>query len=425
MNKKLMALAVAGALAVPAAAMAQVTISGGFRMGVQQHSITNANVGNATAATAPAAGTLGVQQATRTGLNTSETRVVDNVTQIIFSASEDLGGGLKAIGRYEWRPTIDGAGASTGAAPNGTSCASNWVGIESSTMGTVRLGCVNTFAGAGGTGGPYTADNFLAFMGNVGLMQQGYIGAPTATGANAYAAGQLGNFGQGRQANSVTWNSPVSGGLSVDAVWSSSNAGNDADLASVSSARKGQAWIIAPKYVSGPFSAQYLYFSNKLDGATATVARDWRAHKIWATYNFSNGLSLTGVWSNAKLENVANAPAAANLNPTGGRTISDANKWMISGQYLTGAYRFTADYTRSGNDKIQGSGTGARQVALGAGYAFSKRTDVGFSYTKVTNDTLAAFGPQDTSNPVLGGNNDLGQAGEAYTVWGVNLHHKF
>ena len=415
MNKKLMALAVAGALAVPAAAMAQVTISGGFRMGVQQHSITNANVGNATLATAaPAAGTLGIASATRTGLNTSETRVIDNVSQIIFSATEDLGGGLKAIGRYEWRPTIDGAGASGGAAPNGTGCASNWVGLETSTMGTVRLGCVNTYGGAGGTGGPYTADNFLALTGNVGLMQQGYIGAPAATGAAAYAAGQLGNFGQGRQGSSVTWNSPNWSGFSLDAVWSSNNAGNDADLASSSSARKGQAYILAPKFASGPFSAQYLYFVNNVDGATAALARDWKSNKVWATYSFSNGLSLTGVYANVQLKN-----AIGNVK------ISEANKWMISGQYLTGAYRFTADYTRSGNDKVLGSGTGARQFSMGAGYAFSKRTDVGLSYTRVTNDTLSAFGPQDTGTASLGGNNDLGQAGEAYSIWGVNVHHKF
>jgi len=72
-----------------------------------------------------------------------------------------------------------------------------------------------------------------------------------------------------------------------------------------------------------------------------------------------------------------------------------------------------------------GSGTGARQGAFGAGYAFSKRTDVGLSYTRVTNDTLAAFGPQDTGMQSLGGNNDLGQAGEAYSIWGLNVHHKF
>ena len=98
---------------------------------------------------------------------------------------------------------------------------------------------------------------------------------------------------------------------------------------------------------------------------------------------------------------------------------------MVSGQYLTGPYRFTADYTRSNDDKILGGGTGANQWAIAAGYAFSKRTDIGLSYTRVNNDALASFGPQDTTNISLGGNNDFGQAGEKYTIWGVNLHHKF
>lgn len=430
MNKKVMALAVAGALAVPGVALAQVTLSGGFRMGIQQHSISNANVGNAAAAPAAAFGAAAttVPAVTRTGLNTSETRVIDNVSQIIFSAREDLGGGLTAIGRYEWRPTIDGSGAASGQAPNGTGCASNWVGIESSTMGTLRLGCVNTYAGAGGTGGPYTADNFLALTSNVGLMQQGFRGEPanmpTATGVGAYAAGQLRNFGQGRQGSSVTWNSPSWNGFGLDLVWSSNNSGNDSDLASVSGARKGQAWILAPKFTSGAFSAQYIYFNNKEDGATAVLARDWIANKIWATYNFTNGFSLTGAWNSVRLTNSAPGPGAL-LGATGGNRLSDANKWMLSGQYLTGPHRFTGDYTRSNSDKVIGGGTGARQWALAYGYAFSKRTDVGLSYTRVNNDALAAFGPQDTGAVSLGGNNDFGQAGETYTIWGVNLHHKF
>ena len=424
MNKKIMALAVAGALAVPGVALAQVTVSGGFRMGVQNHSIANPNQ-VAGAGAAIAAGALGTATASRVGLHTSEMRVVDNVSQIIFAAREDLGGGLTAVGRYEWRPTIDGAGASAGAAANGTGCATNFVGIESTTMGTLRLGCVNTFAGAGGNGGGFTSDNFLAFTGNVGLMQLAYTGlVPTAAGANNLAAVQLLNFGQGRQANSVTWNSPTfAGGFGVDLVWSSQNAGNDADLASVSNARKGSAYIIGPKYSSGPFSAQYLYFSNKLDGATTLVARDFKSNKVWATYVFNNGISVTGVWSSVSLTN--SAPSATVSAVTGGTKMSDANKWMVSGQYLTGPYRFTADYTKSNTDKVLGANTGAKQVAMAMGYAFSKRTDVGLSYTKVTNDSLAAFGPQDTATLSLGGSNDQGQAGEAYTIWGVNLHHKF
>ncbi|MBM3347100.1 MAG: porin, partial [Betaproteobacteria bacterium] len=93
MNKKVMAAAVAGALALPAAAMAQVTISGAFRMGLSQHSIS------AVPTPLPAARSGG---ASGVKANLSEWRFGDNVTQIIFQASEDLGGGLKATGRFEW-----------------------------------------------------------------------------------------------------------------------------------------------------------------------------------------------------------------------------------------------------------------------------------------------------------------------------------
>ena len=55
MQKKLLALAVAGALAAPAVAMAQsaVTISGVFKVGIDNYSISNTAPGVGTTATTP------------------------------------------------------------------------------------------------------------------------------------------------------------------------------------------------------------------------------------------------------------------------------------------------------------------------------------------------------------------------------------
>ncbi len=109
MNKKFLTLVLTGALAVPGAALAQVTISGSFRVGVSQQSVSNLTAGSPRF---NAGGVLG---------NTSETRVSDNETKIILGAKEDLGAGLTAVGRYEFRPLLDGSGAITaGAAPSGT-----------------------------------------------------------------------------------------------------------------------------------------------------------------------------------------------------------------------------------------------------------------------------------------------------------------
>ena len=117
MQKKLIALAVAGVLAAPVAAMAQsaVTISGVFK-----ESFDNYKVDNPSAA--------------RAGLNTNEWRVTDNSSRLIFGITEDLGGGMSAIGQLDMRPQLD---LST---TNGLSGGNSWVGVRSTSWGTVTMG---------------------------------------------------------------------------------------------------------------------------------------------------------------------------------------------------------------------------------------------------------------------------------------------
>ena len=80
MNKKLLAVAVAGALSAPVVAFAQssVTISGNIKMSMQQYKLSNA-------------------AAARAGQNTSQSLVHDDSSRIIFNMTEDLGAGLQAI----------------------------------------------------------------------------------------------------------------------------------------------------------------------------------------------------------------------------------------------------------------------------------------------------------------------------------------
>ena len=72
MNRKLIAIAVAGAFAVPGVAMAQVTVSG--KLGIQ---LSNMRISDALPA--------------RAGLNTSETFMNDNASIIRIAARESLG----------------------------------------------------------------------------------------------------------------------------------------------------------------------------------------------------------------------------------------------------------------------------------------------------------------------------------------------
>ncbi|MEO7157049.1 MAG: porin, partial [Vicinamibacterales bacterium] len=115
MKKKLLAVAVAGALAAPGLALAQssVTISGIFKV-----SLDNQRIGSPVAA--------------RAGTNTSETRIADDSSRVIFNVVEDLGGGLQAIAQLDWRIQFDqGQDAISG---------NNHVGLRSKSMGRIFVG---------------------------------------------------------------------------------------------------------------------------------------------------------------------------------------------------------------------------------------------------------------------------------------------
>src|SRR6266540_3396126 len=92
MQKKLLAVAVAGALAVPGVAMAQaVTISGALNLWMESAGASGATQTQTVAGGTPT--TFDVK---------SRSRIQDgNGSNIRFTAVEDLGGGMQAFGQVE------------------------------------------------------------------------------------------------------------------------------------------------------------------------------------------------------------------------------------------------------------------------------------------------------------------------------------
>ena len=62
----------------------------------------------------------------------NETRMNDESSEIVFSVTEDLGGGLEAIGRVAMRPTLDAGALSAAGA--------TWVGLRSKNWGRLTFG---------------------------------------------------------------------------------------------------------------------------------------------------------------------------------------------------------------------------------------------------------------------------------------------
>ncbi|MEK7753192.1 MAG: porin [Acidobacteriota bacterium] len=344
MNKKLLAVAVAGALAAPGVALAQastVTISGMFKLGVENLSYSNS----------PA-----------TRLNTSQMRVVDNSSRIIFTSVENLGNGLSAVGNLDVRFAPDQASSAPTSNPIGNG--NTYVGLRSTSWGQLILGRHDLHYGKGpsemtrGAGALQASD--------VSLFD--YIGsAPIANTS--------------RTQNVVKYDTPNFNGFSAIVAWSANPIGNtEADMSATNAAgvqtRKGDGWNINPKYSNGPFEAEYSYWRAKPDAAVAATT-DQRGDSLTGKYSMS-GFKFGLGWNRSKLESAITGAKAA-----------ERTTWSVAGHYKTGPHSIYAHYDKAGNvSTVAGtqSDTGARMLALAYEYSLSKRTSLAATYAKINND---------------------------------------
>ena len=403
MNKKLLAVAVAGALAAPGVAMAQassVTISGIFKVGVNYDNYSSVPV---------LAGGLS------TRLNSAQARVVDNSSRILFNVTEDLGNGLDAVAQIDMRFAPDVGTLSSGG--------NTWVGLASKSWGRVTLGRHDLHYGKQPDD---TAAKAGALMGSaVSLMD--YINGMAIAGAT-------------RTQNVVRYDMPTWMGLDAIVAWSG-NAGNavggntnEQDM-SVSNAagvstRTGNAWNINPSYTNGPFNIGYSYWRSKPDApiastATTTGTLDQRGDVLYGSYKYG-GFKLGLAWNKSSLDFA-----------TTGASFLERTAWSLPMSYVTGPHNFVGHYTRA-NGMSNAAGTvlnsSARMFAVAYVYDLSKRTSVGLTYAKINNDinasynffTSASLGSADVGGNAVQGTLGQGlQGGESPRMLQGTVRHAF
>jgi predicted porin len=387
MNKKLLALAVAGAFAAP---VAMADTSNVVVYGVVNMSIDSVDGGS-------------------TG-NTAErrTRVSSNNSNLGFKGTEDLGNGLSAVWQFESAIAFDQQprnDSSAGDASGGTGARNTYAGLSSKTMGALTLGNQES---------PMkTSIAKLDMFGNTIADYRTLIGP------------------QVRGVNSVLYSSPSFNGFDVKAMYSARNeAGNGGT-------NNPSYWSASATYANGPILAAVAYEVDKavtaastatstliLGGVTTvlttpTAAADTKQTTTRAGFGYNFGTAKVGLGYNTTKQR--NNLTSVELK---------VNSWLLSGAYAIGKTTLKAQYVNSSDTKGNAtSSEGAKQWTIGADYSLSKRTTLYALYTQLRNDS--------SSSRTLGGNSTVlgaatgiatvsaGAAGEDPKAFSVGMVHSF
>ena len=385
MNKKFLAIAVAGALAAPAAAFAQssVTISGVFKAGFE-----------------------GMKYGSSTRNPAGTTGVADDSSRIIFNVREDLGGGLSAIGQYDMRLAVNwGALAGTG---------NDHVGLLSKSWGRIFLG----------------RQDLHYFNRESDLTVKGTLRADSISILAFAGGGGQAIAGATRTANVVHYTTPNWGGFTLIAAYTSNAQAPNADINPVPGAagvRKGSGWNLNPNMQGANYQVGYSYWNSKQDlagaaGNTIGLGKQ-RGDRLYGSYTWS-GFKIGLAWDRSRINGATN-----------GLELSSRNAWSIPLSYTWGNHSVHAHYDKTRADKASNTNagsvqalngnmdSGARMFAIAYAYDLSKRTSAAVTYARINNSAGAAY--NFFTNVGLGIANVGPANGEDPRLWAVTLRHQF
>ena len=384
MQKKLLALAVAGAL-VPAAAIAQssVEIYGRANLGVQSWEAKGATLGAAADFD-------------------RRLRVYDGSSRVGFRVNESLGGGMRAFVVIESGVNID-SGTNLGqsnAAANTSSgfwaSRDSYVGIGGG-WGDIRFGRQSIFWSNGVIA--QTGANYLD------TAVDGLINNPSLTAIPVT-----------RQSSTVSYNSPTVGGFNATLSYSPhSQEGVQANLDA-----DGDVMGITGRYTSGAIRAQVDWAVAQGNTNALGVQTENTGWKVGLGWAYAPGSQISGVLGNYENENVGNV-AGLDL---------ERQFWLINWEHMIGQWQILAQYYNG--DEVDSSIAGdldetdVQGWTFGVKYFLSKRTGVYASYHNVKNGDLAfadlnGAGMSSSSSGTL----PATSAGADVKIFAVGVMHNF
>lgn len=340
MQKKLIALAIAGLASTAAFAQSNVTI-----YGVVDASIDITDSGDTTGATGD-----------RT------TKISSNSSRLGFKGTEDLGNGLKAVFQIETGIDADGTGGTADNASRNT-----YIGLAADGWGQMIVGRYDTPYKTATSGWNLFGDHLADYR---NLMGRGVI-----------------NF-DGRAPNTLRYDLTTNG-FSLAAAYVAGAEGTTLDTDT-----KGKGLSVSGSYTFNAFTGVLAYEKhdfgtigtntmgtiNGTIGGNAVVLAANDSEKAWkAGLGYKEG----PIRASLVYEKVDFDLAAGN---------SERKAWTVGGGYtFAGNNEVKLAYTKA--DELDGvPSSGAKQWAIGVDHVMSKRTKVYAEYVKLSNESGAAYG---------------------------------
>ena len=347
MQKKIIALAIAGLASTAAFAQSNVTVYGVVDMGYQRSTSSDVN-----------------QLKSRNGLDSG----MQSGSRIGFKGVEDLGNGLKAsfVLEYALAPDVDHGVGNTGANARQSLLA------LSGNFGTVALGK------------QYTPQYGL--VSSMDPFGAGTVGDVTY-GRGVYLMGAMVDPTTIRLNNLAAYVSPTFGGFNVIAGYTASGLNDETAIKSGTDSSDAKVWAINPNYTNGGLKAGFNYHQVTVDAKSVnsnvlntTLAVEDYKDKVWdlgVSYDF-NVAKVGFLYGQMK----------NSLNVSGGNVDTKTKQWMLGVTVPVGsAGAVLASYSQNKTDGDLIDNAKVRKFALGYTHALSKRTNAYVAYAKMkTND---------------------------------------
>lgn len=396
MQKKLIALAVAGLASTGAFAQANVTVYG---------------VADASFDVVKIAGDANNELG-------NTTRVSTNSSLIGFKGAEALGNGLTAVFQFESSVGFDSTG-SLGATRD------SFVGVAGG-FGTVVLGnltgptralggAVDVNAGATGIG---SNSGILGKLGN-NLLGTTTAAGPTTGGGDYTAAGvatcqrnsTCASIFDTRWKNAIAYVSPSFAGLNATVAYV---ANENKSIHGLNNQVNTTGYDVGLKYANGPALAAVTYNAVSLGNAADTKVADFR---VGGSYDFGMA-SIRAIFDLARADHFGGAKATQAVYGLGATfNVTPASK-------LLGQVYVARDLKVNGSSA---SDTGAKLFELGVEHSLSKRTMLKATYAMMNNDKNAGYDFGINAAGVNPGNLPVGASTTGATVSGISLglRHSF